>query len=165
MMRPLALLGALLGLLLLLRLAGALGGYQPAPGPVYSVAALRQRLATQPAAWVGRTVLVHAMAEPCPWWGAAERLRRCAGRQLVLAGASTDAPADPLPLIRPALPPLLTRVRSLPVLGALLPQAPGMPLFTPARFRVRLLAQPACAGAACYAALLLETVLLVQQEG
>jgi hypothetical protein len=165
MMRPLALLGALLGLLLLLRLAGVIGGHQPDSGPVYAVATLRQRLATQPAAWVGRTVLVRASAEPCPWWGAAERLRRCAARPLVLVAAATDHVAAPLPLFRPAPQPLLTRVRSLPVLGTLLPQPPGLPLFTPARFRVRLLAPPAGAGAACYGALLLDAVPLVRQEG
>jgi hypothetical protein len=165
MVRALALLSTLLGLLLLLRLAGVVGGHQPDPGPVYTVAALRQRLAAQPAAWVGRTVLVRAIAEPCPWWGAAEHLRRCAARPLVLVAAATEQVAAPLPLVRPAPPPLLTRVRSLPLLGALLPQPPELPLFTLARFRVRLLAPPAGAGTDCYAALLLDAVPLASQEG
>jgi hypothetical protein len=118
------------------------------------MAAVAAALERDPQAWMDRTVVVRAIAEPCPWWGAAERRRRCAGRPLVLAGVPTDAPAAPLPLVRPAPQPLLTKLRRLPVLGALLPQPPGLPLFTLARFRVRLLASPACSGASCYEALL-----------
>jgi hypothetical protein len=97
MVRPLAQRGDLLSLLLLARLAGVVGGNSPNPGRDYSVAALRQRLATQPVTWVGRTMLLRASAEPYPWWGAAECLRQCTGRLLVLAGA-------PLPLMRLAAP-------------------------------------------------------------
>jgi hypothetical protein len=148
-----ALLGLALATSMLLAVAA---GSQVPRSPIHSVAQVQAGLADHPQAWLQRTVPVRAIAEPCPWWGAAERLRRCAGRPLVLAGTSTDAPADPLPLIRPAPQPLLTRVRRLPVLGTLLPQAPGIPLFTLARFRIRLLASPAGSGAGCYEALLLD---------
>jgi hypothetical protein len=152
-MRPSpALLGGLLGLLLLLHLAMALRGSQVNRGPDYTVADLRSRLAALPAAWVGRTVVVRAIAEPCPWWGAAASLLQCDGRSLVLVGT----PADPLPLVRPAPQGILSVVRGPPIPGALLPRPPAVPLFWRARFRVHLFALPTCSGTSCYEALLLD---------
>jgi hypothetical protein len=145
MQRRLPLLGCLVGLVLLTGLVVAAGGSQAEQGPVHTVADPRERLAAQPASWVGRTVVVRAIAGPCPWWIAGARLEYCAGQPLVLYGTATDAPADPLPLLRPAPQPLLTALRRVPV----------WPRFTPARFRVRLFALPTCSHGACYAALLL----------
>jgi hypothetical protein len=79
----------------------------------------------------------------------------------VLIGAPTDAPADPLPLIRPAPQPLVTFARGLPILGDLLPRPPVLPRFTPSPFRVRLLSLPTCSHGRCYAALLLDVAPLV----
>jgi hypothetical protein len=164
MKRSPALLGGLLGLLLLLHLAIALRGSQVNWGPDYTVADLRSRLAARPAAWVGRTVVVRAIAEPCPWWGAAARLLRCDARALVLVGTPAEAPADPLPLVQPAPLGIVSVVRGLPILGALLPRPPAVPLFTRARFRVRLFALPTCSHGACYAALLLGVAPLTPKE-
>jgi hypothetical protein len=164
MNRSPALLGGLLGLLLLLHLAIALRGSQVDWGPDFTVADLRSRLAARPAAWVGRTVVVRAIAEPCPWWGAAARLLRCDVRALVLVGTPAEAPADPLPLVQPAPMGIVSVVRGLPILGALLHRPPAVPLFTRARFRVRLLALPAGSGASCYEALLLDAGPYVRGE-
>jgi hypothetical protein len=72
-------------------------------------------------AWVGQTVVIRAIAEPCPWWGAQARLQQCADRHLVLVGAPTDEAAEPLPIGR-AGPASLARIaQRLAFLGGLLP--------------------------------------------
>jgi hypothetical protein len=146
------LLAALLSSLLdawLIALSGRPVWGTPAPSKVYTLAALHTLVDRAPARWVGRSVVVLALAEPCPWWGAAARLRHCAGQPLVLVGTATDAPAGPLPLVRPAPSPLLTALGRLPWLGDRLPQPLPVDPFMPARFRVRLLARPSCAGPGC----------------
>jgi hypothetical protein len=133
----------------------AMGG----DGPVYPIAAMQDNLTYDPGAWVGRTVVLRAIALPCPWWGATARLQRCGGRPLVLVATPTDAPNAPLPLVRPAPQPLLSFLSGLPVFGDLLPRSPAVPVGAPARFRVRLVALPAgaCAGhLPCYEALWLD---------
>ncbi len=56
-------LGVLLGLAVLAGLVAAVAGHPSSPaGPVYTVAQVRAGLARQPAAWVGRTVLVRGIA-------------------------------------------------------------------------------------------------------
>ena len=79
---------------------------------------------------------MRAIAEPCPWWGAAARRLRCDVRALVLVGTPAEAPADPLPLVQSAPQGIMSVVRGLPILRALLPRPPAVPLFTLSRFRV-----------------------------
>src|SRR5262249_46747214 len=121
---------------------------------VYTLAALRALEEGTPARWAGRTVVVRALAEPCPWWGATARLQHCAGQSLVLIGTATDAPTAPLPLVRPVPSPLWAVLSRLPWLGDRLPRPKPVDPFVPARFKVRLLALPSCAGAGCDEALL-----------
>jgi hypothetical protein len=160
------LLGALLSSLLgawLVALSGRPVWGTPAPSKVYMLAALQTLVDRAPARWVGRSVVARALAEPCPWWGAAARVRHCAGQPLVLVGTATDAPTAPLPLVRPAPSPLLTALRRLPWLGDLLPQPAPVDPLVPARYRVWLLVPPACAGAGCFEAALLAATPLARQ--
>jgi hypothetical protein len=78
----------------------------------------------------------------------------------VLVGTPAEAPADPLPLVQSAPQAIMSVVRGLPILRALLPRPPAVPLFTLSRFRVRLLALPAASGVGCCAALLLDVAPL-----
>jgi hypothetical protein len=72
----------------------------------------------------------------------------------VLAAAPTDHGAEPLPLERACPDPLATITQRLPWLGDWLPRPKRVDPFVPARFRVRLLARPSCAGPGCDEALL-----------
>ncbi len=112
---------------------------------VYTVAQVRDRLNARPAEWEGRTVVVQGLAEPCPWWGGTGQAWYCADRPLVLAPGPADAGAAPLPLVRSASQQPVGFLSDLPVIGQLLPRPPAVPLLVPARFRVRLLGEPASA--------------------
>jgi hypothetical protein len=127
---------------------------------VYAVAAIRAALAHRPQAWVGQTVEIRAVAEPCPWWEEQGRLQHCADQPLVLVDSPTGAPADPLPVARAAPRPLLSFLRGLPLLGRVLPRPLMVPLFVRARFHVRLraLSPGSCTSLPCYEALLLDAV-------
>jgi hypothetical protein len=160
MRRALAVLAILSGLAAA-SLAAALAPH-PAPAPVYAVATLRLQLRRDARAWVGRIMRVRGMAEPCPWWGEAARLRHCAGDPLILVPAAADRVAEPVPLRTAAPAELLTVLRRLPLLRALEAPSRAVPLFTPARFRVQVLRLPsrACGGPApCYEAVLLDVAL------
>jgi hypothetical protein len=157
MKRYLPLIGTLLGLMLLTGLGVAALSTRQDQGPVFTVAELRERLAAQPASWLGRTVVVHAIVEPCPWGEAPGRRLHCADHALVLAGLPSEAPTEPLPLVRMAPRPLAVFLRGLPLLGAMLPRSPVVLPFAVARFHVRPQTLPAhsCAGnLPCYQALL-----------
>jgi hypothetical protein len=157
-----ALLSSLLGAWLVVG-AGRLVWSKQTPSTVYSLAALHALMERAPAHWLGRTVVIRALAAPCPWWGATARLQHCAGQSLVLFGTATDAPSEPLPLLRPAPAPLWVILRRLPWLGDLLPQPAPVDPLVPARYRVRLLVPPACAGAGCFEAALLAAAPLARQ--
>jgi hypothetical protein len=149
----------LIGLVLLSGLAVAARGIRPDHGRVYTVAEVRAHLAHDAKEWVGHTILVRAMAEPCPWWGALAALEHCAGREIVLVGVTSDAPVDPVPLTRQDGNPLESLLRDLPVFGDVLSRPRVVPLYTPARFAVRLSVLPtsACGNRLpCYQALLLD---------
>lgn len=167
MARQLPLLASLLGLMLLAGLVAAVLSTRPAQGPVYSVADLRERLATQPAAWVSRIVLVRGMAEPCPWLGGGARLWGCADEKLILVPGPSDTAAEPLPLSQMPEGTTPTLLRGLPILRALLAQPHTVPIFTLSRFRVRLqsLAAQSCGGRSpCYAAVPLDVVPVASKE-
>jgi hypothetical protein len=132
------------------------------PGPmarVYSVAALRTLVERAPAQWLGQELVVRGLVGPCPWWGVAARIEHCAGQPLVLIGAPGEAAASPLPLVRPAPQPLLSMMRSLPILGDLLPRSPALVLHwstvTTYRIRVQAIANSICGTHTCYQATLL----------
>lgn len=160
LLRPLTCLLAVSSLVLLL--GGALVLTRaPAPAPVYAVAQVQVGLANHPQAWLGRVVWVRGVADPCPWWGEATRLWQCADDPLILVPARTDPVAAPLPLGQPAPNGILAALRRLPLLRALVAAPRAVPVYTTARFRVRLhrLAASACGGRApCYEAQLLAAV-------
>lgn len=155
------LLLAQLGLVLTISLFAAITARRAvAPGPVYALAQVQAGLADHPRAWVGRTVWVRGMAEPCPWWGGTTRLWQCADEPLILVADPAGQVAEPLPLSQPAPNALLAVLRGLPLLHDLVARWRAVPVFTPARFRVRIhsLAAPACGGRSpCYEVLLLDT--------
>lgn len=159
----LGLLLALLGLVLTTSLVLALTvGNDVTPGAVYSVAQMQAGLVDHPQAWVGRTVQVRGMAQPCPWWGGTARLWQCADDPFILVPDPADRAAEPLPLSQLAPDALPKVLRALPLLHALavrfVARSRAVPEFTPARFRVQVqrLAAQVCGGRSpCYAAVLL----------
>jgi hypothetical protein len=154
----LTLLGALAGAgTLATHLAGGADG----PGEPYTVAQVDGLLARETGYWRDRIVVVRANAEPCPWWGAAARLEHCAGQSLVLLGAPSEAAAEPLPVLRPAAQPLLSILRRLPLLGALLPAPRVLHAGVVATYRVRVhaIAEGRCGTGVCYQVLLLGAAL------
>jgi hypothetical protein len=150
-----ALLGLALTSSLLIRLAV---GSQVSHGPVYAVAQVQTGLADHPQDWVGRTVQVRGVAEPCPWWGDTARLWHCADDPLILVPTAADGVAEPLPLIRMMPNGLLTVLRGLPLLHDLVARSWAVPVFTLTHFQLHLHSLPvqACGGrAACFEAVLL----------
>lgn len=167
MVRRLSLPAGMFGAVLIAGLGVAVLSARPAAGPVYTVAGLRERLAAQPDAWAGRTVVVRGMAEPCPWWGGGARLWQCADEPLVLVAGPFDAVAEPLPLGQTAPGTALAFLRDVPILHEVLARPRAVPVFTPSRFRVRLqgLAAQSCGGRSpCYAALLLDVAPVASKE-
>jgi len=130
----------------------------PTPEPVYSVGALRARLAhAAPAALLGRVLHVRALAEPCPAWGSPHDPLHCTAIQPVLVDPDGADLADPLPLVVGSGSPLLAALRHLPLAGGLLPAAPAPPWEVLRTYRVRL---QSATGSSCDAPLCIEAVLL-----
>lgn len=121
---------------------------------VIAIGVLQRQLTRDPAAWVGRTLVVRARAVAKHWW-----LDRHSGGIATLVSlvdpAATDR-TDGLPLARGPADPVLATLRWLPLLGRLAP-APQRPRWgTPAFYRVRLQTLPGSSCASCYEALLLD---------
>jgi hypothetical protein len=98
------------------------------------------------------------MAESYPWWGGVARGGYRADEPLILVSDSAHQVAAPLPLSQPLPDTLLRVLRGVPLLHDLVPGPRPVPVFTPARFLVRLrsLAAQACGGRSpCYEAVLL----------
>jgi len=122
-------------------------------GRVYTVAQVRQALVADRGAWSGKTILVRGIAVtaqtsfPCTYTG-------CSLTALV---DSLTEPADVALWLGQGQPePLWSSLRRLPWAGRFAP-APQRPLLgSPATYRVRLLARPACARSSCFDALLLD---------
>jgi hypothetical protein len=142
-------------------LAVAYGVVGRGASPVYALSVLRAHLAQDQATWVDRPLWVRGMVEPCPWWEATARVRRCAGASLVLVAGLADQVAAPLPL-RPKAPnALLAVLRGVPILRDLVAPSRAVPVFAPACFHVQVHRLPAqaCGGSSpCYAAVLLDGV-------
>lgn len=129
-------------------------------GPVYSLAQIQARLAEQPWRWLGRTLRLRALAQPCPTWGSPHDPLHCATWQPVLVDPDGAALDPPLPLATGPGDPLLDRLRELPLVGQLLP-AQRLVWEQPEAYRVRLVmrASRTCSAAPCYEALLLDAAL------
>jgi hypothetical protein len=119
----------------------------PSPSPVYAVAALQGDLARSPDIWVGRTALVRAIigSRCVTWMGGQEPA--CASWQPALL--DVDAPNAGTALALQGAPPmpLLSTIRQIPVLAALLPAPHVLRPGTIGTFRVRLTPSPAAAHA------------------
>jgi hypothetical protein len=106
---------------LALVLGGALApASASAHGPVYSLAALEAQLDRTPQGWVGRAVLVSAVAEPCSMWSRRTHLDDCGDRPLLLVSMCPEPDAAPLPLIRPAQPRIVALLEGVPLAGTFL---------------------------------------------
>jgi hypothetical protein len=135
------------------------------PSTVYSLAVLRALVERAPAHWLGRAVVVRALAAPCPWWGATVRLRHCADQPLVLIGCATDAPTEPLPLVRRAPSALWAILRRLPLVGSFAPAPHALPWGAVGTYRVQLRAAPTCPAPSCYEAVLVDAAPDALGEG
>jgi hypothetical protein len=138
--------------------------YLPAPGtgsdssPVYSMAQIQAHLTQQPERWLGRTVRLWALAQPCPTWGSPHSALQCAGWRPVLVDPDDTALDPPLPLVTGSRTPLLGLLRRLPLVGGLLP-VQRLVWERPQAYRVRLLrarTPRSCLASSCYQALLLD---------
>jgi hypothetical protein len=153
---PLTLLGLILATSLVVTITA---GSALTPGTVYTAPQVQAGLADQPQAWVGRTVRVRGMAEPCPYSGGTAYLWQCADDPLILVSDSTDRGAVPLPLSPSAPNALLAVLRNLPLLHDLAFRSPAVPVFAPERFQVqvRSVDVQTCGGRSpCYEAVLLD---------
>lgn len=135
----------------------------PSPGsslstsPVYSMAQIQAYLARQPGQWLGRTVRLWALAQPCPTWGSPHSPLHCAGWQPQLVDPDDAALNPPLPLVARSGGSLFGLLRRLPLVGRLLP-VQRLVWERPEAYRVRLRAQTSrsCLASSCYEALLLD---------
>ena len=103
-------------------------------GPVYTVSALRARLADHPHTWLGHTVLVRgvALAPPCP------PTASCAFAWPALVDADAAGPGSYLPLSMGPANPLLAQLRRLPLVGRLVPGPQLLEWGRPAIYRVQI---------------------------
>jgi hypothetical protein len=126
-------------------------------GQVYSLAQIQAHLAQQPGQWLGRTVRLFALAQPCPTWGSPSNPLHCASWQPEL-GDPDDMTLDP-PLRLAAGPsdPLLDLLGRLLVVRQLLPLQ-RLVWERPVAYRVRLGVQATrpCIASSCYEVLLLD---------
>jgi hypothetical protein len=133
-------------------------------GPVYTLSELQARLA-QPDLWLGRTLRVWALAQPCPTWGSPLSPLHCANWQPQLVDPHDGTLDPPLPLAGEPGDPLLGLLRGLPVVEHLLP-VQRLQWERPVTYRVRLRAGPAgpCIALTCYEAVLLDAAPDPPQE-
>lgn len=129
----------------------------PDQGPVYSIPALRTSLERDPYAWGNRTVRVRAIATDCASWLVTPVMTCISpGRELIAPGPL--GAADYLPLaVRPS-PALLAALRSLPLLGPLVPPPQAVRWDWVSTYRIQLRSTPCSSGepADCYEAVLLD---------
>jgi hypothetical protein len=135
--------------------ATRMGGAAP-PGPVFSVALLREHLTTSPHSWVGRVVSVRAVAWGC-WALGGPGTAKCRIWRPGLIDQPGQTAALPLRWAAPS--PLLLTLHRLPLLGELVPvQVTRWDM--PAIYHIQLQAAPCLMPSrrSCYAAVLLDAV-------
>jgi hypothetical protein len=119
-------------------------------GPVYSVAVVRAHLEHNPRAWVGRVVRVQGVVATlgCQIWPSPEGTVCLAWGQ----GLASPRGTAILPLTEEAPNRLLTLLRGVPVLGALVPASEALHWGAMATYRVQLRAVPtgSCVFLPCY---------------
>ena len=124
------------------------------PEPVYSFATVRAQLARDPAAWMGRSILVQAMAVAYH-----QRFDRgTALTEIDLTDAGAQWSKQYLPVLRGTPDPVVALLRRLPLLGHVLPAPQPLRWGVPAIYRLHFREVPCSAGAPqlCYIALLLD---------
>jgi hypothetical protein len=138
MARSSLLLGGLLGLLLAAGLALVALAMPQGHGPVYSVAQVQAGLVEHPQDWIGRTVQVRAIAEPCLAWGSPHDALHCHTLQPQLVDSREPDLVNPLPLALETQSPVLRALRHLPVLKRLLLPPPAPPWEMVRTYGIRL---------------------------
>jgi hypothetical protein len=103
--------------------------------PIYSLASLQVNLQRDPHAWLARTVRVHAVAVQCPGWIIV--VDSCLDWQPSLADPH-DASGPALSLVAEPASGTLSWLRSLPIIGGLVPQPQPIQWGVPADYTIRL---------------------------
>lgn len=151
---PVALLcAALLGLAL--RSLAA----EPAPGPLYSLAALDAGLVRAPHSWLERTVRVRALLGGKCVATSGLYTQVCSSWEMALTDPQGRQDVAPLPLAWGSPAPLRAVLRRLPLLARLVPRPQIVHSSAVATYRVQLQTSPCSAlddGPVCYGALLLD---------
>ena len=158
---------AIFGILLLTGLAvGALSRRED-QGPMYTMAALRERLAVQPAAWVDRPLRVRAWASPCTAWIGVAHASPCLNFQPTLTDPQGYYGAAALPLASGTASPLLALLRRLPLIGngAPAPQQPHWDTIGVYRIQIHVVYCDPINQPPCYEALLLDAAPGLPKEG
>jgi len=126
--------------------------------PIYSVAAVQAGLARDPQAWLGRTVLVRGVVEPCLGSGSLARFLHCHRQPQDRLDPDPATEGGSLPLVSGSQNVWLAFLRHLPLMDRVLPPQQTPQWRTLATYRVQLRAMPAgdCTGQPYYEALLLD---------
>ena len=159
-MRCAAMLGLCLAALLPW-LGGRLAATGSAREPVYSMAALAAHLDRDPAAWLHRTLRVHALLGGKCVALSGLYTQVCSSWEMALTDPAGGQDVAPLPLTWGDAPPLMAVLRRLPLLGRLVPRPQIMHSSAVAPYRIRLQTTPCTAlddGPVCNGALLLDAV-------
>jgi hypothetical protein len=141
-----------------LTLGCAVAAISPAAtSPLYTVTALRSGLENAPLAWLGRTVLVRALVQGCPFPPYTPTYD-CSPASLVDGGIS--ATEGGLPVVWAGIDTFRGSLRHIPLLDRLLPAPQVLHWGVVATYRIQLQVAPCGAGtrAPCYAAVLLDAV-------
>jgi hypothetical protein len=127
-------------------------------GPVYTVSELRARLADNPRAWLGHTVLVRGVALGLGLGLSCPSNASCAVAWPALVDADVAGPGSYLPLSMGPANPLLALLRRLPLVERLVPGPQLLRWGRPAIYRVQVqdVAGTSAHGTQRYAAVLLD---------
>ena len=151
-------LAAILGLLLLTSQVSAVLTRHQVQGPVYTVDEVTTLLTRNPRAWVGRTVLVRGVAEPCLESEGPARFLQCHHRPGDFLDPGLAGASGHLPLVSGAQSTWLIFLRHLPLVSLVLPPQQTPQWGDTATYRVQLQTMPGCSYSFlfCYEALLLD---------
>lgn len=151
----LALLGAAT-LSLVVALAATHTASRAGDESVYTVAAIRVRLARRPEAWINRPLRVRATARACSAWLGPAHASPCLDQQVMLADPA--AGVEPLPVALGGAPRLVAFLRRLPLLRLAAPAPQHLRWETPTVYRIQLHSVPCGSSlpSRCYEALLLD---------
>lgn len=157
--RPWSVVAAVGAAVLLGVYAAMAPGNQAPHSRVYTLAAVRARVANDPSGWLGRAVRLRAT--PARQWCFDWVLPANGTCRLSAPALLAAEPGDrgaPLPLTWGDASPLLALLRRAPLLGALAPRPQAITWGTPGIYRIEFTGTPCLAGQTdpCYQAVLLD---------